>query len=1478
MAVHHFTQRAGTTVTGATASYRGGLTYDIAAGLVAGGGAIDVDDTVDADLVEALRAHPALTYAGLVVVPVPDWIYLEAAQRWVAVIDDLGAAYALDATGRTDLYVIATLTADCILTIAGLRPGGSVVLEVHQDVTGGHSLDLAGGLNPAGALLATATALSTRVTAMWVADDGALRPDAAAGGLASPIALTDIAATGTLDVTTFLRGDGAWAVPLGAGGANADATIISVTDPSYGGGARGDGILRTDAAINSGSNVLNAPGASFAPSDVGKLIVVEGAGASLGGGSVGSDALVGYIGARNSATQVTIVATPGGAALNAGTTVAVGGRFAYGSDDAAPILAAYNAWVAAVAAGWGAVLYFPRGFFMAGSSLGQLAFPKNARGLAEVRGAGKPATVLFLNGGGTPFGTPSLTQGVDTLDHLLLSGFTIDKVGKRSGAGILNITTSAGGNVNIGSVRLHSVDLRGQKMIAGLGNIAVTVSQTTNGGGIGAGNAGAPWTIDLVELVDCNFGNQAGDPGGCNTGLLVSAWFSGTLDTSGCKNPDSTRRAAGFAANDWIAPVLVRKVRCIDFEWNSGYRTGQPGKGCFLQIGENAFVQEVELRNCKGVGQNDAVIELDSIMRVDAVNLVVEDTGAAGSGIFHWPLGGHGNPTYGYLRDAVHRFRNCKLQYTAAGDSTNSVLFNYSGNVGIAEIPSLYVDGWTVEALTATTAFQTPVQISGAAPRVVSLRAGHFTYRGWSINDALTFAQNRPMVWIDNMGGRTDVLVDGLDVDLDGNLNNTAGSGTGGRIYHAVMIPGGGDTSVDVRGVRARLKITSQQSGLNMPTLEFRGASIGDYNKLGPNATYSPSEDFTRDSIGEGEWRQITAGAPTVDSALRATIAGAVAPTAAVIAVNEDLTGWPAGPAQFVTYAGGNLNVINYTAHTGAGKTFTGCTRASGTGATLNAGAQVKQPQGKLVVPPGADPTVGTEYEWLQHNIVSSAPYPSWTFTTASQSGTAAGSSWTSTIGRHVDYAAGLSFTTDAAIAAGEIRFSKHVDASTIGRVRFTWTAGGVVTIYVDAIIAGAAPLTLASQVCATALAPATTYTVRPKFNQQWIGELFAGGHPAAYTTAPAAGDSATATLTTAQQELFHRHLGGVRIYLQAGAAGLTFDSLKLTRCPVWRDVRVQSFEPRVVDLRRADTGAVTGSARGVALEGTSTGSSGGFNSGQSSGPHRHVGKIYVDRCSFEGLKPAATREDIRCNDAGIQQVVRADGIQFSVAPPAWLAVTARMVKGTHAARPAADLTNVGLRYLETDVGGGTEFGNLDGATWTQLTPGLSAVGPSVAVLSADTASMGSATGTALQDVPGLAFAIGASNTELWEFEALVFVNTTGGTAQDIDYAVAVPAAASAYWGEVATPSVVGVAAVGSSSMATVAATILREAGHATLAYRAKQNSGNGTDLAILLRGQIRGGGTAGNVQLQISQDVATPGESFVVKKGSFVRANKLIA
>lgn len=154
--------------------------------------------------------------------------------------------------------------------------------------------------------------------------------------------------SGTADDSTYLRGDGAWAAVV-------TANCAQTTPEEY--GAARDGRTIFDAAITSGDNTLTSATAGFTPDIVGKVIVVDGAGA----GAV-DFTLSTTVASFNSSTSVELTAAASNTVSSA--------RATYGTDDTAAIRAAIVAVVAAGQAdgtNYGKVLFSAGQYMVAGA-------------------------------------------------------------------------------------------------------------------------------------------------------------------------------------------------------------------------------------------------------------------------------------------------------------------------------------------------------------------------------------------------------------------------------------------------------------------------------------------------------------------------------------------------------------------------------------------------------------------------------------------------------------------------------------------------------------------------------------------------------------------------------------------------------------------------------------------------------------------------------------------------------------------------------------------------------------------------------------------------------------------------------------------------------------------------------------------------------------------------------------------------------
>lgn len=235
------------------------------------------------------------------------------------------------------------------------------------------------------------------------------------------------------------------------------------------------------------------------------------------------------------------------------------------------------------------------------------------------------------------------------------------------------------------------------------------------------------------------------------------------------------------------------------------------------------------------------------------------------------------------------------------------------------------------------------------------------------------------------------------------------------------------------------------------------------------------------------------------------------------------------------------------------------------------------------------------------------------------------------------------------------------------------------------------------------------------------------------------------------------------------------------------------------------------------------------------------------------------------------QYLKRAGGTLVSGAPVASVAATdaSIVVAGTATAptiatgtldviaanhAPAANWSNNSHKI--TALANGTAAS--DAAAFGQIP---TAVFSALATKGSDTTR--SATTTPTAD-PDLLFAIGASATEVWFFEAFLRFNSANVT-MDVKMTFAGPTGATGAWG--------GEGGGNAAQWATVAVAS-SPAAPIALASNLTFGSAAAADFLAHLAGFVFGGGTGGNVTLNWSQNTSDAG-NLILKAGSLLRATK---
>ena len=169
----------------------------------------------------------------------------------------------------------------------------------------------------------------------------------------------------------------------GSGGSTIQPWQFLVTSTTY--GAKGNGTMLQDGAMSATSKILTSASANFTANDVGKAILVIGAGTAIVTMTGGGLPLISTIASVQSTTQVTLA--------DASVNAVSGAGVLYGTDDTAAIQAAINAAVSYASAndGYCEVLFPPQYYILAaapvvgGGTLGnsQLTLPVITPGSAK---------------------------------------------------------------------------------------------------------------------------------------------------------------------------------------------------------------------------------------------------------------------------------------------------------------------------------------------------------------------------------------------------------------------------------------------------------------------------------------------------------------------------------------------------------------------------------------------------------------------------------------------------------------------------------------------------------------------------------------------------------------------------------------------------------------------------------------------------------------------------------------------------------------------------------------------------------------------------------------------------------------------------------------------------------------------------------------------------------------------------------------
>jgi hypothetical protein len=401
---------------------------------------------------------------------------------------------------------------------------------------------------------------------------------------------------------------------------------IAGVNPFWFGGA-GNARQVTDGAMTSGTQTLTSATAAFTAADIGKVVDIQGAGASAADlqGVTSRHNLVGTITGYTNSTTVTVSVTA--SATISGKTVTIG------TDDTSAVTKAKAAMSS------NAALYFPRGKYLVNSAA--LAIASNTK----INGDGKGATVLYYVGptrnGGSQASLISVGDGVDkfTLSDLSILGTNVGGIGNTSVNGLtFGVRIGTGATGAISNITIRNCEIA---YIWGMG--------IRTDGDVGDQAADPPTNINF-KILDCDVHHCSDNGINPNTGggLLVRGCHltdngGGGLEFAGSRFQMADcyvarNRNVGVALGGLGNPSLGKDVL---LRGNLIERNGNAGSGAGVQIGGNVvhaiisnnIIRENELQ---GIGCTDGTPDFASLsrdIRITGNQIVSNGNGVTSFGI-----------------------------------------------------------------------------------------------------------------------------------------------------------------------------------------------------------------------------------------------------------------------------------------------------------------------------------------------------------------------------------------------------------------------------------------------------------------------------------------------------------------------------------------------------------------------------------------------------------------------------------------------------------------------------------------------------------------------------------------------------------------------------------------------------------------------------------------------------------------------------
>jgi hypothetical protein len=375
--------------------------------------------------------------------------------------------------------------------------------------------------------------------------------------------------------------------------AGTNAYTFDVTSASY--GAKGDGQFVLDGAMSSASAVLTSASGKFVSTDVGKVIMVKGAGAT------GVQTLVTTIASYQSATQVTLtLANASGGAVS-------GALVMWATDDTAAIQAAVNAALTYATAHGSAVVSVPIGSGLFYGIGGALKTGSPTLGNAQITLGAPVATsankvCLTIEGVGNGAGLQHWQQ-----NNPQLNGSTLVSFGAFASPSAQTTNINANGNPSVigGPTQTNGYGTSGSvfdnKLIT-LRNLSILTTHTRDGIGYTAADFSGVAEANLENFAYGTTGSVAANdyqtPSNFAAGLVIGLLMpaSGNNDNNRAQNVSCH---GGYTFGIFATEHFVCDRLCVLYCWSGLCPVGS----YFSSVGAThaITIQQASIEACTNV-------------------------------------------------------------------------------------------------------------------------------------------------------------------------------------------------------------------------------------------------------------------------------------------------------------------------------------------------------------------------------------------------------------------------------------------------------------------------------------------------------------------------------------------------------------------------------------------------------------------------------------------------------------------------------------------------------------------------------------------------------------------------------------------------------------------------------------------------------------------------------------------------------------